>query len=459
MKVIVDAGHGGIDPGAQGNGIIEKDYNLKISKYIYDRLKSLGVNTDMTRSDDTTLSPSERISKIKALGDVKGNLLVSNHLNAGGGDGAEVIYALRNNPTFAKTISEEIGKEGQNVRDYYQRRLPGDSSKDYYFLMRDTANLEPVIIEYGFLDSKLDDVSQIKNNYQSLAEATVRAICTYLKIPYTPPTGSNTYVVQKGDTLYGIASKYGVSVNDLKAFNNLTTNDITAGVILRIPDSSNVPSENSNYITYTVKSGDSLYSIAKKYNTTVDAIKKYNALTSNTLSVGQRILIETPTNSIGNTEYTTYQVLLGDSLYSIANRYGISVDDIIKFNNLTSNVLSVGQTLLIPSKAVVDNGDSLLATYTVKSGDSLYSIATKYNTTVDNVKSINGLTSNLLSVGQVLLLPTKPFDSGYITYTVKSGDSLYSIATKHNTTVDKIKDINNLTSNLLTIGEEIKIPV
>ena len=96
------------------------------------------------------------------------------------------------------------------------------------------------------------------------------------------------------------------------------------------------------------------------------------------------------------------------------------------------------------------------------SGDSLYSIAKKYNTTVDAIKDLNNLSSNLLSIGQTLKIPannTTGSSSKYITYKVVSGDSLYSIAKKYNTTVDAIKDLNSLSSNLLSIGQTLKIPL
>ena len=87
-KIVVDAGHGGNDPGASGNGIIEKEYTLKISQYIYDRLRQLGLNVKMTRTTDETLSPSERVNRVlNAFGDSSDVIVLSNHINAGGGDG------------------------------------------------------------------------------------------------------------------------------------------------------------------------------------------------------------------------------------------------------------------------------------------------------------------------------------------------------------------------------------
>ena len=84
-KVVIDPGHGGTDSGAVGNGIIEKDYNLKISKYIYNRLKDLGVDVYITRETDETLTPTERVNRVlNAFGNSSDVLVVSNHINAGG---------------------------------------------------------------------------------------------------------------------------------------------------------------------------------------------------------------------------------------------------------------------------------------------------------------------------------------------------------------------------------------
>lgn len=86
-KIVVDAGHGGNDPGASGNGIIEKEYTLKISQYIYDRLRQLGLDVKMTRTEDETLSPTERVNRVlNSFGNTSDVIVISNHINAGGGD-------------------------------------------------------------------------------------------------------------------------------------------------------------------------------------------------------------------------------------------------------------------------------------------------------------------------------------------------------------------------------------
>lgn len=445
-KVIIDPGHGGTDSGATGNNLLEKDYNLLISKYMYDRFKELGIPVAITRDSDTTLSPTDRVNTIlNKFGNSSDVILISNHVNSGGGEGAEVIYALRNRDTLAKRILENIGATGQETRKYYQRRLPSDTSKDYYFIHRNTGNLEPLIVEYGFIDSA-KDVEFLKENYKELAEAVISAVANYIGVPYTPPEGitTNTYVVQKGDSLYSIANKLGTTVSELKKENNLTTNTLQIGQVLRIPTKEIYEGEENIYI---VKKGDTLYSIAAANNTTVDELKKANNLTSNILSTGQ--LLKIPSALLPE---STYIVKKGDSLYSIANKYNTTVDELKRINNLTSNILSIGQVLKLPSDKVSDvEKEENTISYTVQKGDSLYSIARKYSTTIDKIKDLNNLTTNLLSIGQVLLIPT---DTNLeTTYTVQKGDSLYSIAKKYDTTVDRLKQLNNLSSNLLSIGQ------
>ena len=445
-KVIIDPGHGGTDSGATGNNLLEKDYNLLISKYMYDRFKELGIPVAITRDSDTTLSPTDRVNTIlNKFGNSSDVILISNHVNSGGGEGAEVIYALRNRDTLAKRILENIGATGQETRKYYQRRLPSDTSKDYYFIHRNTGNLEPLIVEYGFIDSA-KDVEFLKENYKELAEAVISAVANYIGVPYTPPEGitTNTYVVQKGDSLYSIANKLGTTVSELKKENNLTSNTLQIGEVLRIPTKEIYEEEENIYI---VKKGDTLYSIAAANNTTVDELKKANNLTSNILSTGQ--LLKIPSALLPE---STYIVKKGDSLYSIANKYNTTVDELKRINNLTSNILSIGQVLKLPSDKVSDvEKEENTISYTVQKGDSLYSIARKYSTTIDKIKDLNNLTTNLLSIGQVLLIPT---DTNLeTTYTVQKGDSLYSIAKKYDTTVDRLKQLNNLKSNLLSIGQ------
>ena len=392
-NVVLDSGHGGEDPGTIANGITEKDYTLKISEYIHNRLDEMGVPNKMTRTSDVTLTPSERPKKVQGFyGNGSDVIVVSNHINAGGGDGAEIIYALRNNDTFARKIANEFENAGQNVRKYYQRRLPSNPAKDYYYIMRDTPNNETVIVEYGFADSTGDDISQLKNNWEKLAEAVTKAIVEYAGGKYVAPLDSNYYTVKSGDSLWSISRKFDITVDELKNANNLSSNLLSVGQNLIIPGKD----FDATGEEYVVKKGDSLYSIAKKYNTSVDNLKSINNIITDSLAIGQ--IIKLPEKS--SMDNNSYIVKKGDSLYSIAKTYNTSVDKLKEINNLTSNALAIGQVLKLPNSDMSEN-----VVYTVKKGDNLYSIAREYGTTIDAIKKLNNITSNTLSIGQKLLLP------------------------------------------------------
>ena len=342
---------------------------------------------------------------------------------------------------------------------------------------RNTGDTESVIVEYGFIDDSSNNFKFLEDNYKVLAEAVIKAVLDYKGINYTSPEGvtiggqASTYTVKKGDSLYSIASKYNTTVNNLKSLNGLTSDILSIGQILKIPSASSTT-------TYTVKSGDSLYAIANKYNTTVNEIKNLNNLTTNTLTIGQVLKIPTSsgqTTSSSGTEDVSgvinYVVKDGDTLYSISQNYGLNVDDIIAINNITNNELVTGQVIKLPIDTIDEEEDIVIedndfeemeeiVTYTVKSGDTLYSIARSFGVSVDALKEANGLVSNLLSVGQILEIPSSgDVQETTVIYVVKKGDSLYSIARDYNTTVDTLKSLNNLTSNLLSIGQNIIVPV
>lgn len=279
---------------------------------------------------------------------------------------------------------------------------------------------------------------------------------------------SEVYVVKKGDTLYGISNQYGVSVTELANLNNVTAETLQIGQTLIIPSKSGINPD--NMFLYTVKKGDSLYSIAMKYDIDVNSIKNLNYLTSDSIYVGQVIRIPeiyTKPEDMYVPQFVNYTVKKGDSLYSIASSYGTTIDAIMRDNGLTSSKISIGQNIKIrttsKSSEVLEcfgeeyNPSSTdLASnqvYTVKKGDSLYSIAKKYNVSISDILNINSLSSNVLSIGQKLIVP----NNSSFTYTVSRGDSLYSIAKKFNTSVDSIKSKNNLKNSTLSIGQVLVI--
>ena len=182
--IVIDAGHGGIDSGAVGNGLEEKDLNLKAARHIYERLQELNVPVVITRTEDEFLPKDKRIERIKTLtNNNPNNILVSNHINAGGAEGAEVVYSLKNNSSFSDLILSNLEKKGQIRRKSYQRRLPENPNLDYYYILRETNSNEPVLVEYGFIDNK-KDAYKLNNNIKDYAEAVVESITEYLGYPY-----------------------------------------------------------------------------------------------------------------------------------------------------------------------------------------------------------------------------------------------------------------------------------
>ncbi len=285
---------------------------------------------------------------------------------------------------------------------------------------------------------------------------------------------NQTYTVKAGDTLYGISNQFGVSVTELAELNGIKGSNLQIGRVLNIPSS--LGTNPDTMFMYTVKSGDTLYKIAAKYNTTVDKIINLNYLKNTNLSVGQVLRIPemyTKEEDMVMPQFINYVVKKGDTLYSIARNNNVLVETIVKDNNITNNNLTVGSTIKIrvPESSIgaveecfgVDytppKTNNQTINYTVKKGDSLYKIANSYNTSVSNIVNLNNLKSNNLSIGQILKIPVSNSNSNPIsqTYVVKVGDNLYSIARKFNTTVDSIKKKNNLNSNLLSIGQKLII--
>ncbi|RJS61560.1 hypothetical protein CJ483_17160 [Bacillus sp. PK3_68] len=387
-----------------------------------------------------------------------------------------------------------------------------------------------------------------------------------------------SYTVKEGDTIYSLAKKFQVSVEQLKSKNGFASNDLYVGQQMIVPtldengrplhltlmeqkkdylENNGVHKESnektepsikpeeiktgstpsgksteapvavaamekldqtvtkvtpqqtkiSGSFNHVVQSGDSLWKIANKYGTTVEKIRQDNQLKTDALQIGQKLIItpkgstakpgagqkpaEQPKPPAPSGSTVTHIVQSGDSLWKIANKYGTTVEKIKQDNQLKTNALQIGQKLIItPKGSAAKPGagqkpteqpkppapSGSTVTHIVQSGDSLWKIANKYGTTVEKIRQDNRLKTDALKIGQKLIItpkgsaakpgagqkpteqPKPPAPSGStVTHIVQSGDSLWKIANKYGTTVEKIRQDNQLKTDALKIGQKLII--
>ncbi|WP_163100472.1 LysM peptidoglycan-binding domain-containing protein [Peribacillus alkalitolerans] len=212
---------------------------------------------------------------------------------------------------------------------------------------------------------------------------------------------------------------------------------------------------------YTVVSGDTLWKIATKFNTTVSEIVTLNQLDPNKpLLVGQKLKVPTvkPTEPTPPTGQTIHVVQAGDVLWKIAQKYNVTTQAIIDANKIDPSNLQVGQKLVIPTATPTPQPTQPM-TYTVVSGDTLWKIAQKFGTTIDAIATLNQLDSaKPLLVGQTIKIPEKVQVEQPVIHTVQSGDTLWKIAQKYGTSVDAIVKANNLDpAKYLEVGQKLTI--
>lgn len=235
------------------------------------------------------------------------------------------------------------------------------------------------------------------------------------------------HTVRRGETLGLIAERYGVTVSRLKDWNDLRSNKIFVGQRLKVVsmvDKGEIEVEGDadvqeNATTHKVRRGESLFSIAEDYGVTIDNLKEWNNLSSSSIDAGQTLIVNASAakaskKSSGSSEKkaatTKHKVRRGETLGAIASRYGVTVDNLKDWNNLSSSRIDVGQTLIVKgskSTSSLRSSKSSYTTHTVRNGETLGGIAERYGTTASAIRKANGIKGSMIRKGQKLKIPKK----------------------------------------------------
>ena len=337
--------------------------------------------------------------------------------------------------------------------------------------------------------------NKIQNNFiypGQVLQLVAPGTTTQTNTNTTNTNGDKTYTVKAGDSVWGISHQTGVSMSDLRVWNNIQNNFIYPGQKLIIAKKANNnqnthtnTNTSTNNKTYTVKAGDSVWAIAQKTGVSMDTLRSLNNIKNNFIYPGQQLKLSNSnlssnTNNPGKTNATTnsgktYTVKSGDSVWAIAQKTGVSMDTLRSLNNIKNNFIYPGQQLKLSNSNSSSNtsnpGKTNAATnsgktYTVKSGDSVWAIAQKTGVSMDTLRSLNNIQGNFIYPGQQLRLSgsnssqtttkTNSNTSSTGTYQVKSGDSLWKIAMEHGTTVERLRSLNKITGSMIYPGQHLR---
>ncbi len=404
IVVALDAGHGGEDPGSIGpTRKYEKHATLAISKKIAAQINAIpGMKAVMTRRGDYFVNLNKR-SEIARKN--KAHLLVSIHADAfhspkprGGsvfvlntrranteiarwvenheeqsqllGGAGEVLAKNNNDKNVSQTLLDLQFSHSQKEGYKVATKILGEMrSSGIHLHKKDPVNaslavlkspdIPSVLVETGFISNPSEERLLFQRSHQDkLARALTKAIVKYFE--ENPPEGtlfanrgkSIKHKVSRGESLSVIAKKYGSSTKAIMAANKLKSTSLAVGQVLTIPGAHSavsVPKPSNpvetKTITHVVQRGEYLGKIAAKYKVSVADIRRENNLRSDTLKLGQKLKI---TVSLKDQPLRKHKVQRGEFLGKIARKYGVSVDSLRRANNLKSDQLAVGQTLIIP---------------------------------------------------------------------------------------------------------------
>ena len=336
-------------------------------------------------------------------------------------------------------------------------------------------------------------------------------------------TTGTTYTVKSGDSVWGISHSFGITMAQLIEWNNIKNNFIYPGQKLTIKGGQSAGSSTTNTgnnassgntsgntntsgstgqatgAKYTVKSGDSVWKIANDHGISMNQLIEWNNIKNNFVYPGQQLVVSkgsssasgsTSNTSTGNTSSntantgsttsgSTYTVKAGESVWSVSNKFGISMNQLIEWNNIKNNFIYPGQKLIVKggsskasatatTKPTASTPASTTPTasstgdtkYTVKAGESVWGVANKHHITMDQLIEWNNIKNNFIYPGQEVIVKkgtaqSTPAKSDEKTYTVKAGESVWGVADSHGITMNQLIEWNNIKNNFIYPGQQL----
>ncbi|EPI2200470.1 LysM peptidoglycan-binding domain-containing protein [Enterococcus hirae] len=336
-------------------------------------------------------------------------------------------------------------------------------------------------------------------------------------------TTGTTYTVKSGDSVWGISHSFGITMAQLIEWNNIKNNFIYPGQKLTIKGGQSAGSSTTNTgnnassgntsgntntsgstgqatgAKYTVKSGDSVWKIANDHGISMNQLIEWNNIKNNFVYPGQQLVVSkgsssasgsTSNTSTGNTSSntantgsttsgSTYTVKAGESVWSVSNKFGISMNQLIQWNNIKNNFIYPGQKLIVKggsskasatatTKPTASTPASTTPTasstgdtkYTVKAGESVWGVANKHHITMDQLIEWNNIKNNFIYPGQEVIVKkgtaqSTPAKSDEKTYTVKAGESVWGVADSHGITMNQLIEWNNIKNNFIYPGQQL----